>query len=158
MPAVLFVCTGNICRSPMAMALFRKKLAEHGEQGWRVESAGTWAYEGQQASEGSVIAMSRRGLDLATHLSRRVDHEMLASFDLILTMERNHKEALRIEFPDLAERIMLLSEPAGGRADVRDPFGRNLQDYENTAMEIDHLLDRGYDQIVELARRTELHE
>lgn len=149
--AVLFVCTANICRSPMAAALFAEKIKNR--PGWRVESAGTWAPEGQPAVPRAQMAVRGRGLDLSQHRSRSVSRELLHEFDLILTMEWGHKEALQAEFPEIASRVYLISEMTGRVFNVEDPIGGPLSEYEDTVRELDDLLDQGCDRILQLAAR-----
>lgn len=153
-PAVLFVCTGNICRSPMAAVLFRarlKKARPDDWQSWRIESAGTWATEGIPASRRSVEVMASKGLDISGHRARTVSREMLEGFDLILAMEPGHKEALGVEFPSFADRIFLLSEMEGMYSPVDDPFGGTLEMYQKTANLIDQILANGMERILSLA-------
>ncbi len=157
MPSVLFICTANQCRSPMAMMLFQRHLAQHGmASGWRVESAGTWAREGGPAARHTQTVMCDWGLDLSMHRSRCVSQALLMSFDLIVTMERGQQEALRIEFPTLADQIVLLSEMAGAAYDIPDPINGSPAEVRDVAREIDLLLQQGFDQIVERVRRTAL--
>ena len=151
MPAILFVCTANICRSPMASAIFNEMLKENQASGeWQVESAGTWALDGQSVADGSQSVMGERGLDISDHRSISVSEELLQSFDLILTMEWGHKEALRTEFPEIANRIHLLSEMANQTGNVDDPYGGPISGYEETASEIEELLEAGYEKILRL--------
>src|SRR5512142_848275 len=100
-PTVLFVCTANICRSPMAAALFKARLEKQvpGSESWVVDSAGTWTKEGYPPSENSVKAMARRKLDISGHRSKEINKSLLEKSDLILVMELGHKEALQVEFP-----------------------------------------------------------
>ncbi len=152
MPAVLFVCTANVCRSPMAAALFSARLKSdglHPEQ-WLVDSAGTWAYDGQSASQNAILAMQKRGLDIRSHRSKTVSSYLLEMFDLILVMEPGHKEALQVEFPHLASRIYLLSEMAGEHLPIEDPYGAALEEYEKTADEMDAFIERGLPRILSL--------
>jgi protein-tyrosine-phosphatase len=151
MPSILIVCTANICRSPLAMAILEARLAEDAETSdWKVESAGTWALEGERAARFSQAAASQRGLDLSNHLSRNVNREMMKSFDLILTMERGQKEALTAEFPESADQIFMVSELVGGMYDIYDPIGGPYSDYENTAAELERIFKEGLEHLKEL--------
>jgi protein-tyrosine-phosphatase len=156
MPSILLVCTANICRSPMAEVMLRRKLENEGMPGeWQVSSAGTWATDGIRASEMGVAVMRERGLDTGAHRSRAVTDAILAEADLILTMTSGHAEALRAEFPEARGRIRLLSEMSGPPYDVRDPYGGTLDQYRQTANELESLIDRGIERIVELAAQNE---
>jgi protein-tyrosine-phosphatase len=155
MPSVLFVCKANICRSPLAMALFRHRLEQQGElPGWRIESAGTWAMEGEPPALKSIMLLGRRGINLRSHRSRTVSRELLQSFDLILTMERGHKEALRAEFPEIASRTFLLTEMVGENRDIIDPMGGSLEAFELTIRDLEDIFERGQAEITRRAGLT----
>lgn len=155
MPSILFVCTGNLCRSPMASALFRERVRRAlGADDWRVESAGVWAQEGRPALENTRAALQEVGLDIADHRSRGVSEAWIRSFHLILTMEWGQKEALQVAFPDIADRIYLLTEMAGQTHQVRDPIGGDLDDFRRTRREIDRLLAQGFERIARIAQRN----
>jgi protein-tyrosine-phosphatase len=137
----------------MAEVLLKEKLARAGLlQDWRVESSGTWGEEGMPATSGAIEAAAARELDLEGHRSRGVTADYLREFDLILTMEPGHREALAYEFADVADRVHLLSEMAGHSFSIADPVGQPVEVYHATMDEIEDLLERGFDRIREEAQ------
>jgi protein-tyrosine phosphatase len=118
---------------------------------WKVESAGTWAREGDLAADLAQEAMQEKGLDLRNHRSRRISRELLEVYDVVLTMEKNHKEALWSEFPDLSKRIHLLSEMVGAEFNIPDPIGGTIIDFREIARILDSLLEQGFDKICQLS-------
>jgi len=153
--SVLFVCTANICRSPMAMGLMRDKVKSNlpgsPEDNILVASAGTWALDGQPAAFNSILVLDELGIDISDHTSRVITQVMMDRFNLILTMERGHKEALQVEFPEYASNVYLLSEMIGRRYNIQDPIGRSLREFRHTAAEIDKILTSGYSNILSLS-------
>jgi len=148
-PSILFVCSANQCRSPMAEVLFRQLLQEKGEADeWRVESAGVWAYEGAGATQSAQVVMAERGLDLANHRSQPTDPTFIKQFDLIIVMEVEHKVVLQERNPALAERILTIRELVGGQGDFDDPVGGSVEVYRRAAGEIYQLLDQAFPSIV----------
>ncbi len=124
---VLFVCTGNICRSPTAEGVFRALVAAAGLDGRiATDSAGTHSYHvGEPPDRRSVAAARERGMDLSDLRARKVRAEDFRDFDLILAMDRSHYDALRRACPrDLAERVRLFLDfaPHLGLKDVPDPY------------------------------------
>lgn len=150
-PHILIVCTGNICRSPVAEALLRDRLQRQGLEGWRVSSAGTWTSPGMPASAYSVEVLAEQGLDIQCHASHPIGRADLLSADLILCMETGHVEALRAEFPREAWKIHLLSEMSGPGYSVNDPYGGPRARYEQMLRELTDLIDEGLPQIRKLA-------
>ncbi len=138
---VLFVCTGNTCRSPMAETLFRKLVAEKlacrdwelRERRIDVFSAGLAAGENEPASREAAQIMQEFGLDLSQHLSQRVTDHMLDSSTLVLALTERHRRALAESRPDLADRIKLLARNGD---DIADPIGGSLEDYRYCAAQI----------------------
>jgi protein-tyrosine-phosphatase len=151
--SVLFVCTANIVRSPMAATIFKAKVAQKYDLGlWVIESAGTWAREYATTSLYAYEVMKEMKLDLSRHRSRNINRALIQNFNLVLVMEQNHKEALRVEFPDLSGRIYLLSEMIGKKQDIRDPYRGTRDDYFETAYELDQMLTDGFERICQLAK------
>ena len=153
MKTILFVCTANQCRSPMAEGLMRRKLEREGHAGEiRAASAGVDALDGCRATENSVQAMAVRGIDISPHRSRAVTDKILQNATLVLTMERAHARAIRLYFPEHAQRVYLLAQMAGLDGDVDDPVGGTLERYNRTAQEIERLIETGYAKMMQLIR------
>ncbi len=128
---VLVVCTGNVCRSPMASALLAAQAEKSGDSKlYKFTSAGTWALEGQPASANAQVVMQRRGLSLSAHRGRMVTRALIDESDLILVMTLNHRDSLCAEFPHARRKIHLLSELVGLQYDISDPRqrGRGIRD------------------------------
>lgn len=158
MARILIVCTGNLCRSPMAMGLLRARIARDRERrDWHVGSAGVWATEGQPASGHALEEMARRGIDLRHHRTRPVSGGLVEAADLVLVMTRYHAEAVRSAFPEHAHKVHLFSELAGETYDVRDPFGGTLTEYACIAEELAQLIEEGYERLVSLAEEGTGH-
>lgn len=152
MPSILLVCTANQCRSPLAEVLLRRQLAVHAAHlSWQVESAGTWATPARPAHAQICKVAEEAGFDLSHHRARNVEILNLGNYDLILTMEQNHKEALQIEFPIVRRRIYQLTEMVGMNYDVADPIGGSLNDFRATLNELKRLVEFGLPRIVTLA-------
>lgn len=135
---LLFVCSGNTCRSPMAAALAGRPAAASppgAAPAVEVASAGLAARPGEPPSAHAVAAMGERGIDLGGHRARRLDAGLVAWADLILTMTADHRRAVTQSFPAAAGRTFTLAEYAGGSpdADVPDPIGGPLDDYRRCA-------------------------
>lgn len=153
MRSVLFVCKANQCRSPVAEAIFRNYAKEFDAQStWMIRSAGTWAKTGRSAVRKMIMVAQERQLDLSQHRSSRIDDILpLSIFKVILTMEIGQKEALRSEFPEIADRIYTLSEMTGYEYDIEDPMSKQLNEHRETVLEIEQLIADGFGKIIELA-------
>ena len=154
MPSVLFVCTANQFRSPLAAACFINSLNQaNAIEGWKVESAGTWTITGLPASSLAIQIANRLGLPgLNAHKTRPVDQKLLDQFDLILVMELGHLEAVASEFPSVRGRLNLLSNVVNGIPySIPDPAGQDGNP-EEVASELQMMIQSGSRQIMELAQ------
>ena len=155
MKKVLFVCTGNTCRSPMAAALFNHKARERGlEKTHQAESAGIYPVPGDPATAGAVHAMeSLYGIDLRGHASRLLEDRDLRDAWLVLAMTRRHVESIRDAFPGLEDRVFTLKEFAGGDVrdrDISDPYGTSDAEYVACAREIREALERAAERLFDM--------
>ena len=131
MTRILVVCTGNTCRSPMAAALLAQAIEGAGIRA-EVGSAGTGAWDGAPASEGSYLVSLEHGLDLSEHRARLLTREMADQADLILAMSRTH--LARVRELGGGARAHLMGEfagRAGPSAEIADPFGGELDEYRD---------------------------
>lgn len=135
---LLFVCTGNTCRSPLAAAFARQVLDK---DRWQVLSCGLAAAKGLEASQGSRQAAGQYGLDLSSHRSTGVSRELLDRADLVLAMSRGHLVMLARMFPQFKEKFHLLKEFVGLSGDVADPFGGSQEEYDRCAAELKSLVE-----------------
>lgn len=152
MGLILFVCTGNLCRSPMAAGLLRQRLAQDGlDKRYTVQSAGVWAADGQPASANSVTVMTERGVDISDHRAQLLNANLVAEADLILVASREHQQMIANTWPQYRWKVHRLSEMAGKNRDLEDPYGGTLAEYRACADTIAGYLQRGLDRILELA-------
>lgn len=146
--SVLFVCTGNTCRSPMAEGLLRDMLEKKGslEGDFKVKSAGVFASEGDSVSTEALEAMREKGIDISNHRAQRLTPSMLREADIVLAMTKNHRDAILSIDPLASDKTYTLAE-YGARYDksiknveIIDPYGQPIEAYRQSAKDIEAIL------------------
>jgi protein-tyrosine-phosphatase len=148
---ILMVCTGNTCRSPLAEVLMRARLQDTPSLAdVTVASAGTSAWAGTPASEGSYLIALERGLDLSAHRATALTAEMVEAADLILTMGRSHAAAVAAlgGAGKVHTLVDFAGRPTDMAAEVADPIGGDVEAYRHTANVIDRLLELAVQRLV----------
>ncbi len=149
---VLFVCTGNTCRSPMAEHLLRHHLQDMADRGIEVQSAGVAAVPGMSAASQAIEVLKEKGISME-HTSRPLTEELVEWADLILTMTGSHKQLVLSQFPKSVDKVYILKEyiikadgtgsdevnkkMEEGNPDISDPFGGDVEVYRRSAEELE---------------------
>jgi len=133
---VLFVCSGNICRSPMAEYLLRRWLGA--DSGWRVASAGVSAFDGLRASREAIEVLQEKGIDLTPHHSRSLTREVVDAASVIVVMTAQHRSTVLTRFPEAAGKVFLLKSfgASSREEDVEDPIGASADTYRHVRDEL----------------------
>lgn len=146
---IIFVCTGNTCRSPMAQALFAKKVAE-GNLPIEVESRGTSVYNDEVINPKAIEALATMGINDFEHIARGLSKEDLETADIILTMTQQQKFSIVKIFPNYKYKVFTLSEyTIDSNDDISDPYGKSQIFYNFCVAEIDKLVDSLYEIVKE---------
>jgi len=146
---ILVVCTGNICRSPMAAGLIRKRLAAEGlTKRVAVRSAGVMAQEGMQANRYAVELLGERGIVLGQHATHCLSLADIEAATLILVMEERHRRSIFYMSPGNVHKVVLLSELANQHGDIHDPYGLSRAAFEDVLEQLDALLEAGWPNLL----------
>lgn len=125
---ILFVCTGNTCRSPMARAIAQKIFSDR-EINTSVSSAGIYAFQGSRASENSIMALEEIGIDLYKHIVVQLDEDLINKNDIVLTMTSEQRDSIISDYPKCKEKIFTLGEYTKTNEEILDPFGESTDVY-----------------------------
>lgn len=134
---ILFVCTGNSCRSAMAEGIMRKAVKDI--KNIHISSAGVATYDGMPASKEAILVMENAGVDISGHRARRVTDRMLKVADFILVMDQGHKQHILNSVNGIGKKVFLLKEfsnEKSGQMAIQDPIGRHISFYERVANEL----------------------
>ena len=146
--SVLFVCTGNSCRSVMAESILRKRLYELGKDGIDVRSAGVRALNGLPSSNETIEVMKEEGVDVSDYRTKNITADMIKKADLILAMEPVHKDEILALVPEAGSKTYLLKEYGGSSTfnpkgfSIHDPIGKPIDEYRITRDEIKTEIER----------------
>lgn len=146
--SILFICTGNSCRSVMAEALMRKRLYELGKDSIDVRSAGVRALNGLPPSDETIEVMKEESVDVSDFKTKNVTVDMIKKADLIITMEPVHKDEILVLVPEASAKTYLLKEyesfskmnPKG--FSIHDPIGKPVEEYRIVRDEIKDEIER----------------
>ncbi|MEL7636209.1 MAG: hypothetical protein GX768_07110 [Chloroflexi bacterium] len=155
MSQIVFICTKNQFRSPLAAAILNQELATRNVPGeWIVDSAGSWVADLAPATPEALIEAAKRGLDLSSHTAKGIETLDFDSIDLLLVMEQGQKESVLLEFPKLFDRTFLVSELSGPAYSIPDPY-ITKEPYDVIAHEIEVLIKDNFEKIVSIASRKD---
>ena len=142
---IMFICTGNICRSAMAHRMLEKRLKEQNKKDVEVYSCGIWAYDGNIPTDEGITTMKDYGIDLSTHRATYIKNSNIKKMDVILCATVNHKRNVVSMYPELKDKVFTMKEYAGYPdydLDIQDPWGYGLDVYKNCAKEIEICIEK----------------
>lgn len=147
---ILFVCTGNICRSAMAHYYMQKRVKDLGLQdNYIIESAGTNAYTGDRSTDFAIEAMKKYDTNLLNHRATYIEEVDVEQVDLILCMTNSHKRRILDKYPKLEDKVYTLKEYVGEKTyiDIDDPWGYGMEVYTSCSKEIVYYVDKLIEKI-----------
>ena len=163
---ILFVCTGNTCRSAMAEGIFKKMLKEKTEDDskFNILSAGISALSGMSATPEAIKVMAEQGINISRHIATQAQEDLVKKADLILVMSKRHKDYIKTKFTFNQDKIYLLKEFAqigefkniqktDGNYEVVDPLGRTIEFYRIVARELKENLEKILDKIIKTSNK-----
>ena len=149
---VLFLCKGNICRSPYAAERFTRVLRQSAQTRINVSSAGLETTEGKTADANAIRIAAERGMDLTAHRTRIADREMLATANVIFVMEPIHRKQIKSILPEALGKVMYLGAfniASGGGVIIADPYGKPDSFFHGSFNDIDSAMEEFVRVLVE---------
>ena len=147
---ILFVCTGNICRSAMAHGYMQKRVKDLGVQDdYIIESAGTSAYTGDRATDFAIEAMKKYNTDLVNHRATYIEEADVQDADIVMCMTEAHKIRVLNKYPNMTGKVYTIKEYIGekGYIDIDDPWGYDMNVYTSCAKEVVYYVDKLIEKI-----------
>lgn len=147
---IMFICTGNVCRSAMAHGLMEKKITDRNLQDIEIYSCGVFADNGERATYEAQEVMEEYGVDLKNHRATNIAYSDIESMDLILCATKSHKMSVIQKYPSLKEKVYTMNEYAGVEhieMDIKDPWGGGIEVYRFSAAEIESCVDKIIEKI-----------
>lgn len=146
MKNIMFICTGNVCRSPMAHAYMQKKIKDlKKDNEYIISSCGTHAIKNQGATDNAIEVMKKYEVDLTNHKATRIEDSDIINFDLIFALTENHKSQILKNYPSLNNKVFTLKEYVNRDEkyiDIDDPWGLDIVIYEATSRNIVNSIDK----------------
>ena len=145
---IMFICTGNICRSAMAEKLLKKKLKDNGIKNVEVYSCGVYAYDGEVSTwEAKTVMMDEYAIDMSDHRATNIRNSKIKDMDLVLCATQKHKRDVLEMYPSLEGKVFTMKEYVNydrkfhDKIDIKDPWGYDIETYRFCVAEIDECLE-----------------
>lgn len=145
---IMFICTGNICRSAMAEKLLKKKIEEKGIKDIEVYSSGVYAYDGEVSTwEAKTVMMDEYSIDMSNHRATNIRNSKIKEMDLVLCATTRHKRDVLSMYPSLEGKVFTMKEYVDydrkfhDKIDIKDPWGYDIETYRSCVAEIDECLE-----------------
>lgn len=142
---IMFICTGNICRSAMAHKMLEKRIKESNKNDIKVYSCGVYAEDGNIPTYEGITVMKDYGIDLSSHRATNIYSSNIEDMDVILCATTSHKNNVNNMYPELKNKVFTMKEYAGypsNDLDIKDPWGYGIDVYKSCAKEIDECIER----------------
>ena len=149
MQNIMFICTGNICRSAMAEYMLKKKVQEENLP-IKVYSCGTYAENGDRPTEEAIETMKEYGIDITSHRAINIYNSDIEDMDIILCATANHKRVVLDLYPNLLGKVFTMKEYVGDTEygiDISDPWGYGLFVYRKCATELNNVIEKIVEKI-----------